>query len=220
MNIDFIALVSIAFLSSFGHCYAMCGGFSLAYTQLAKQIKLPFVVLVFSYHLSRIIAYVFLGVVFGYFGSFLAFNDFSKGIMFFIIGVFMISLGFALIFRGKFLAFFENSFIFDLIVKKCMKKIIKTKSLASTFVLGFLNGFVPCGLVYFYIAFGISLQDVYRSVLVMFLFGISTLPSMIFFAYFSKILSDKFQKFFVLSSYIIIIFYGLYLSYIGFLLTR
>ncbi|EOH2529520.1 sulfite exporter TauE/SafE family protein, partial [Campylobacter jejuni] len=26
MSIDFLAIISVAFLSSFGHCYSMCGG--------------------------------------------------------------------------------------------------------------------------------------------------------------------------------------------------
>ncbi|EAH6653033.1 sulfite exporter TauE/SafE family protein, partial [Campylobacter jejuni] len=25
MSIDFLAIISVAFLSSFGHCYSMCG---------------------------------------------------------------------------------------------------------------------------------------------------------------------------------------------------
>ncbi|ECP7058597.1 sulfite exporter TauE/SafE family protein, partial [Campylobacter jejuni] len=28
MSIDFLAIISVAFLSSFGHCYSMCGGFN------------------------------------------------------------------------------------------------------------------------------------------------------------------------------------------------
>ncbi|EJG9584062.1 TPA: sulfite exporter TauE/SafE family protein, partial [Campylobacter coli] len=30
LNFDFLAIFSVAFLSSFGHCYSMCGGFILA----------------------------------------------------------------------------------------------------------------------------------------------------------------------------------------------
>ncbi|MFG5098111.1 sulfite exporter TauE/SafE family protein [Campylobacter lari] len=220
MNLDFIALASIAFLSSFGHCYGMCGGFVLAYTQLSKQIKLPFFLLIFSYHLSRIFAYVCLGVFFGFFGNLFSFSEFAKGIMLFIIGIFMVVLAFALIFKGKLLTFFESSLIFDCIIKKNISRLIQNKSLKSTIFLGFLNGFVPCGLVYFYIAFGMSMQNVYLAALIMLVFGLSTLPALVFFAYFSKTLSEKFQKTASLISYILIFFYGLYFSYIGFSITR
>ncbi|MCV3376992.1 sulfite exporter TauE/SafE family protein [Campylobacter sp. IFREMER_LSEM_CL2194] len=220
MNLDFIALASIAFLSSFGHCYGMCGGFILAYTQLSKQFKPPFSLLIFSYHLSRIFAYVCLGIFFGFFGNLFSFSEFAKGIMLFIIGIFMVVLAFALIFKGKLLAFFESSLIFDCVIKKNISRLIQNKSLKSTIFLGFLNGFVPCGLVYFYIAFGMSVQNVYLSALIMLVFGLSTLPALVFFAYFSKTLSEKFQKTASLISYILIFFYGLYFSYIGFSLTR
>ncbi|HEA6928522.1 sulfite exporter TauE/SafE family protein [Campylobacter lari] len=220
MNLDFIALVSIAFLSSFGHCYGMCGGFVLAYTQLSKQIKLPFFLLIFSYHLSRIFAYVCLGVFFGFFGNLFSFSEFAKGIMLFTIGIFMVVLAFALIFKGKLLVFFESSLIFDCVIKKNISRLIQNKSLKSTIFLGFLNGFVPCGLVYFYIAFGMSVQNIYLAALIMLVFGLSTLPALVFFAYFSKTLSEKFQKTASLISYILIFFYGLYFSYIGFSLTR
>lgn len=220
MNLDFIALASIAFLSSFGHCYGMCGGFVLAYTQLSKQIKLPFFLLIFSYHLSRIFAYVCLGVFFGFFGNLFSFSEFAKGIMLFTIGIFMVVLAFALIFKGKLLVFFESSLIFDCVIKKNISRLIQNKSLKSTIFLGFLNGFVPCGLVYFYIAFGMSVQNIYLAALIMLVFGLSTLPALVFFAYFSKTLSEKFQKTASLISYILIFFYGLYFSYIGFSLTR
>ncbi|OCX43155.1 hypothetical protein A7X81_07880 [Campylobacter ornithocola] len=220
MNLDFIALASIAFLSSFGHCYGMCGGFVLAYTQLSKQIKLPFFLLVFSYHISRILAYVCLGIFFGFFGSLLSFTEFAKGMMFFIIGIFMMTLAFALIFKGKLLAFFEDSLFFDCIIKKNISKLIQNKSLKSTLFLGFLNGFVPCGLVYFYIAFGMSVQNVYLSALIMLVFGLSTLPALVFFAFFSKTLNEKFQKTASLISYILIFLYGLYFSYTGFIFTK
>ncbi|MCV3422656.1 sulfite exporter TauE/SafE family protein [Campylobacter lari] len=220
MNLDFIALASIAFLSSFGHCYGMCGGFVLAYTQLSKQIKLPFFLLIFSYHLSRIFAYVCLGVFFGFFGNLFSFSEFAKGIMLFTIGIFMVVLAFALIFKGKLLVFFESSLIFDCVIKKNISRLTQNKSLKGTIFLGFLNGFVPCGLVYFYIAFGMSVQNVYLAALIMLVFGLSTLPALVFFAYFSKTLSEKFQKTASLISYILIFFYGLYFSYIGFSLTR
>lgn len=220
MNLDLIALASIAFLSSFGHCYGMCGGFVLAYTQLAKQIKLPFFILTFSYHFSRIFAYICLGIFFGFFGSLFSFSEVAKGVLFFIIGIFMIFLGFALIFKGKFLKFFENSYFFDCFIKNSIPKLIQKKSLKTTMILGFLNGFIPCGLVYFYIAFGMSMQNIYMASLIMFIFGVSTLPAMIFFAYFSKTMNDRFKKIASMISYVLIILYGVYFSYIGFSFTR
>lgn len=61
------------------------------------------------YHLFRIFAYIVLGIIFGTFGNILAINAKIQGLSFFVLGVFMMILGFALIFRGNMLSFIENN---------------------------------------------------------------------------------------------------------------
>ncbi|MCH5335932.1 MAG: sulfite exporter TauE/SafE family protein [Campylobacter sp.] len=215
MSIDFIAIVSVAFLSSFGHCYSMCGGFNLAFINLNLGAKNLFLLSLF-YHLSRIFAYILLGVVFGAFGNILALNAKVQSLSFFILGVFMMILGFALILRGKILILLESNVLFEKIFKKTIQKAKSFKGIKSALILGFANGFVPCGLVYFFLASALSKENFLESVLTMAIFGLSTLPALLFFSKFSTFLSEKFKKFFSILSYILIIIYGIMLAFIGF----
>ena len=214
-KLDILALISVAFLNSFSHCYAMCGGFSLAFLSLNSRCK-NLEILILVYHLFRILAYAFLGVFFGIFTEFLKLNFKIQSLVFFVLGIFMIILGFALIFRGKFLAFIENKSIFSFILQNILKKTKGLKGFKSAVLLGFLNGFVPCGLVYFFLASAVSKQSIFESIFVMLVFGISTLPAMLFFSKLSKFIKDSFKKAFAYVSYMLIIFYGLNLAYFGF----
>ena len=241
--------MSVAVLSSFSHCYAMCGGFNLAFLRLnlgvsAKKngnaefasgalnsnsqtnahpqnathakngANFP---LVLTYHAFRIVAYVLLGVIFGAFGNVLAFLN--KGVLFFALGVFMVLLGLALIFRGQILAFIENPFLFNAFAKKVWQK-VNFKGYKSAVVLGFCNGFVPCGLVYFALALSMSQKNLWQSALIMLVFGLCTLPALLFFSEFVRIVGQKFQKIWAIISALIIAFYGLYLAYLGVVLSR
>ncbi len=215
MSIDFLAIITVAFLSSFGHCYSMCGGFTLAFMNLNLKYKNLFL-LIFIYQISRVFSYMLLGVIFGILGNLLTFNTKIQSLSFFILGIFMIILGFALIFRGNVLAFIENNTFFNSFAKKIIKKSINFRGLKSAIFLGFANGFVPCGLVYFFLANAIISQNILESILVMLIFGISTLPAMLFFSKISQLFSELLKKIFNYLSYGIIICYGINLAYIGF----
>ncbi|MBM0637450.1 sulfite exporter TauE/SafE family protein [Campylobacter sp. VicNov18] len=215
MSVDFLAIISVAFLSSFGHCYSMCGGFTLIFMNLNSKSKNLFL-LTFIYHLFRIFAYIVLGIIFGVFGNILAINAKSQSLSFFILGIFMMVLGFALIFRGNMLSFIESNVFFNHFAKKIIKKATNFKGLKSAIFLGFSNGFVPCGLVYFFIASAMSKQNVFESIIIMMVFGVSTLPAMLFFLKISQFFNNFLKNFFNYASYSIIICYGIYLAYMGF----
>lgn len=216
MSIDLLAIISVAFFSSFGHCYFMCGGFNLAFLHANSKNKNIFS-LSFIYHIFRIFSYMFLGFIFFYFINFISINNIIQNILFFFFGIFMIVLGISLIFKGKFLYFLEKNILFEKIIKKMMIKIINFKGYKSAVLLGFLNGFVPCGLVYFFIINASTQKNIFYALFVMFVFGISTLPAMLFFISFCDILSNKIKNIFNCISYILIIIYGIYLSFISFL---
>ena len=215
LNFDFLAIFSVAFLSSFGHCYSMCGAFILAFMNLNSTHKNLFL-LTFIYQLFRIFSYILLGIIFGIFGNLLAINAKIQSLSFFILGVFMVILGFSLIFRGKILAFIENRAFFEYFIKKIIKKSMGFKGVKSAMILGFANGFVPCGLVYFFLANAMSRQNVTESILVMLVFGLSTLPAMLFFVKISQYLGVFLKKVFNYLSYFIIVAYGIGLAYMGF----
>lgn len=241
MNFDIIMIMSVAVLSSFSHCYAMCGGFNLAFLRLnlgandeKNAVSVPNnppntasrntrakngvnFTLTLTYHTFRICAYVLLGVLFGAFGN--VFSFLNKGIFFFVLGVFMVLLGIALIFRGQILALIENPFLFNVWAKKVWQK-VNFRGYKSAVVLGFCNGFVPCGLVYFALALAISQKSVSQSALIMLVFGLCTLPALLFFSEFARHIAQRHQSLWIRLTALIIVLYGLYLAYLGVSLTR
>lgn len=49
----------------------------------------------------------------------------------------------------------------------------------NALVLGVLNGYLPCGLVYAFLSLAISTGDVFKGMLVMALFGVGTMPALV-----------------------------------------
>lgn len=194
---------------SLTHCFFMCGGIILLFNHKKSNFFD-----IFIYHFSRICAYILIGLIAYFLGYFL--NSLNLQVfLYFILGAFCVVLGFALIVKGQLLAFIENQFIY----KKIMlflnnKKTSKYKG----FIFGFLNGFFPCGLVYFFVAKSMIAKSVNEAWLNMLIFGLSTLPAMLL----GSIFINKIRKikniqylFFAL-----IIVYGFYLCFLALKLSR
>ena len=68
-SINFISIITIAFLGSFGHCIGMCGGIVVAYSTTKiddewSKTKQSFAHLLYSF--GRIFTYTTLGAMFGF----------------------------------------------------------------------------------------------------------------------------------------------------------
>ncbi|MDR0467653.1 MAG: sulfite exporter TauE/SafE family protein, partial [Campylobacteraceae bacterium] len=184
--IDFATIFSVALFASFGHCIGMCGGFVVLYTSsfsnkttsILKQFCLHIV-----YNFGRISSYVILGVVFGLIGSVLSISKTTQGYLFFIIGIFMVLMGLSLLGQIKFLHFFEAQILTKPSIKKMFNFFIKSKSILGLYFLGMLNGFIPCGLVYFFLISAVASSSVFYGAMTMLVFGIVTLPAMFGFGF-------------------------------------
>ena len=190
-NIDLIIILTTAFLGSVGHCIGMCGGIVVAYTSNKIDQKSSYVQQTAShlaYNFGRVTTYTILGAFFGYLGSVLAFSPTTKGLLFVITGVLMILAGLSLIGNIKFLnsaewsiskyAWYQNSF----------RKLISSNSYGSFYLLGMLNGIIPCGLVYSFAIFAASTATPWGGALVMATFGLATIPALFFLGFITKFL--------------------------------
>ncbi len=223
-SIDFLAIISVAFLGSFGHCIGMCGGFVLAYTSTKidkSSSALTQFFLHVIYHLGRISSYVLLGMVFGYIGQSLSFSKVSAGYVYFVVGILMVLAGLSLLGKIRFLTLLESSFALHPLFKKTFSFLLSSKSISSFFLLGALNGFLPCGLVYFFLISAVATGSAFYGGVYMLIFGFSTLPAMVGFGFVvSSFKNSIFQNITIKLASIVIIFYGIYLSFIGFLATQ
>jgi sulfite exporter TauE/SafE len=190
-NIDLIIILTTAFLGSVGHCIGMCGGIVVAYSSTKIDQKTSYLQQTsahLAYNFGRVTTYAVLGALFGYVGQVVAFTPTTKGILFLITGILMILAGLSLIGNLKFLnsaewsvskyAWFQNSF----------RKLMSDKSYLSFYLLGLLNGMIPCGLVYSFAIFAASTADPLSGALVMATFGLATIPALFFLGFLTKIL--------------------------------
>ena len=215
-NINLYMIISVAFLSSFSHCVGMCSGFLSLQTLFFKgKSKREILMLSTLYSLARIFAYVVLGALFGAFGAVISFSMQARGVIFFIIGLVIAFIGIALLFRGELLKFVENQKALNFVVRIAKTRIQK-KNLTNFLLLGFLNGFLPCGVVYYFLALVILSANFIDSTFVLLVFGLCTLPAMLLASFVFGILNEKFKDIMFKISASIMIINGIYLSFLGY----
>ena len=190
-NIDLIIILTTAFLGSVGHCIGMCGGIVVAYSSTKIDQKTSYLQQTsahLAYNFGRVTTYTILGAAFGYVGQVVAFTPTTKGILFVITGILMILAGLSLIGNLKFLnsaewsvskyAWYQNSF----------RTLMSNQSYLSFYLLGLLNGIIPCGLVYSFAIFAASTADPLAGAFVMATFGLATIPALFFLGFLTKFL--------------------------------
>lgn len=166
-------------LSSF-HCIGMCGPIALMLpVDRANKQKQFFQI--FSYHFGRIFTYSFFGFLFGLIGKGISLSGFQQQLSIFA-GVFIILITLLphLLKKMK-----RSNKISSLLlkIKSSLGQELKRKGNDTFFIIGFLNGFLPCGLLYMAIIGALATTDVYNGIFYMVLFGLGTVPLMTAFIY-------------------------------------
>jgi sulfite exporter TauE/SafE len=219
-TINFLTIISIAFLGSFGHCIGMCGGIVLAYSTIKiepESSKVSKTVAHLLYNFGRVLTYTLLGAIFGAIGGVATFSNTANGTLLIIAGVAMILAGLSLMGKIKFLTIIEHSISSSNFYKRSFQKILHSKSNVSFFVLGMLNGLLPCGFVYFFAITAASTASPYYGALVMFVFGVSTIPAMFSLGFLSSLASaTSFRNMMMSLSSVAVILYGLFTLYNGY----
>ncbi len=218
--IDLLSIITIAFLGSVGHCIGMCGGIVIAYSSTkidpnASKISQATAHLIYS--LGRITTYTLMGAIFGAIGGVLSFNNIAIAALTIFAGVVMVLTGLSIAGKLKFLTLIEHSLSQASWYQKLFKKILQSKSLYSFYFLGLLNGLLPCGLVYFFAVTAASTGSPLYGALVMFIFGLSTIPSLFTLGFFSGIFKGlSYRKVMMNLASIVVIIYGIYTIYRGY----
>ena len=170
-----------------------------------------------SYNLGRISSYTFLGIFFGALGSIFTFSSQLNGYFYFVIGLLMVLMGLSMLGKIKFLTSLESTIAFNPIVKTLFSKLIHSKSLTSFYGLGLLNGFLPCGLVYFFLAAAATSGSWLGGGITMLLFGMATMPAMLGLGFVVGFLKGSgFREVMIKIASLIIVGYGIYMAYLGY----
>ena len=219
-NIDLIIILTTAFLGSVGHCIGMCGGIVVAYSSTKIDPKSSYITQTAShlaYNFGRVTTYTILGGMFGFLGSVLAFSPTTKGVLFLITGLLMILAGLSLIGNLKFLNSAEWSVSKYAWYQNTFRKLISSKSYGSFYLLGMLNGIIPCGLVYSFAIFAASTATPWGGALVMATFGLATIPALFFLGVITKFLQKgNLRGTMMTLASVLVIVYGVFTLYKGY----
>ncbi|MDO1511496.1 sulfite exporter TauE/SafE family protein [Maribacter confluentis] len=190
-----LSALILGFMGSL-HCVGMCGpiAFMLPVDRTNPYKKFG---QIFIYHIGRLLAYGIIGLVFGLLGKGLSIFGIQQKLSI-AIGIIMILI--VLIPYQTFNKYNFSKPIFKLVskVKNRLGKELQKKSPDTFLTIGFLNGFLPCGLVYMALFASIAMGSSIQGGLYMLLFGIGTIPLMTTAIYFSSLLKggiiQKIQK--------------------------
>jgi len=168
------------------HCVGMCGpiAFMLPVDRTNNYKKVTQIAI---YHIGRLFAYSLIGLVFGLIGKSLYIFGFQQQLSI-AIGVIMIFV--VIVPQSVFNNYNFSKPIYRLIskVKSALGTALKKKTADTFLTIGFLNGFLPCGLVYMALLAAIASGNALNGSLYMATFGLGTVPLMTTAIYFSHFL--------------------------------
>lgn len=174
------------------HCVGMCGPIALALPLSKDSWAKKFSGTVF-YSLGRIVTYAVLGAIFGSLGQGIEMAGFQQWFSV-IFGVLMIlSVFFPFLFKDKKVLDRWLTKLSGGLIRR-FKKYFAKGSFYSLFVIGLINGLLPCGLVYVAIAGAINTNSISGGMLFMALFGLGTSPLLSAVSIAGQLLSVKARK--------------------------
>jgi len=155
------------------HCVGMCSPLAMAVGRMNTRAFLNRVI----YNAGRIVTYGLLGLGIAGLGLALPISKFQN--------LFSVCLGIILLLAGAGLLKVNIPIFSRLIgnltstLKILFTRFLNRKNFGSVFLLGTLNGILPCGLVWIALTYSLTLQSVLEGFSFMILFGVGTLPVML-----------------------------------------
>ncbi|MEO1434177.1 MAG: sulfite exporter TauE/SafE family protein [Bacteroidota bacterium] len=155
------------------HCVGMCGPIAMALPgeehRLWRMIQ---------YNLGRLTTYVLLGLLMGILGTAVSFSGYQS--------IFSIAMGIVLLIAAFLAGNLEAKWLvngwlsgFYQWIQRRISRLFQSKQLPSHLAIGFFNGFLPCGLVYFALAGALTMPNLASGMLFMLFFGLGTFPLML-----------------------------------------
>lgn len=181
----------LGFLGSF-HCVGMCGPIAFMLPVSHDQPKRKALQVSF-YHIGRLIAYSLIGMLFGILGR--SFDIFGlQQHLSIAVGIIMIVLVVATYSSGMNFTLLKPLFGLVSKLKSGMGATFKKKSLDAFITMGFLNGLLPCGLVYMALFGALGTAGAFDGAAYMLFFGLGTVPLMTATVYLKGFLSTSIKS--------------------------
>ena len=194
------AIFEIGFLMGLlgsAHCIGMCGPLVLA-LPMGQKTKVQKWVALFLYHFGKISSYGLLGIIFGLFGSQLPLSGVQENLSIVIGVIMLIYVIYIFVIKPKQKkVFLQFNYLYKSITNK-LGLLFKSQNRFAFYLIGFLNGLLPCGMVYLALTSALATQNVIQGGLLMSFFGLGTVPALIMVAlggqYFGIVFRQKVQS--------------------------
>lgn len=210
-------LLAIAFmigLGSTGHCLLMCGGISSALSsQLADESPALKISKLLLFHFGRISCYSVLGLLLGstihwllsFSGNLVIIARIISALLIILMGLYVAGIPTIIKILEKQLGFIWQR------LQPVTRRYIHMQQWHHAYILGFLWGFLPCGMIYSTLLWASSNNQGMLTALLMFSFGLGTLPAL----FITNLFSIKTMAFFQQKHYkraigILLIAFGLW----------
>lgn len=170
------------------HCIGMCGPIALS-LPVVKESNFSKFLSSLLYNFGRVITYACIGLIMGMIGQTFALFGFQQ--------ILSIGLGVGILvflFIPAKVSLLNKSNPLSVFFSQLRKKIgslFMQRNYAAIFMIGLLNGLLPCGLVYLALAGAVATGDPFRSSVFMAAFGLGTLPLMWTVAFFGTLISIR-----------------------------
>ena len=187
-ELTLVAAFMIGLLGS-THCIGMCGGIVGALTmglpETTRQSHLKLLPYLLTYNSGRLLSYTLAGLIVGLLsssaGNLFEIGSFPIGGL--VGGVFMVALGMKPLEK-------LGGYLWRMI-EPVGRRFMPVKSPSQALGMGFIWGWLPCGLVYSTLALAATSGDAVKSAMLMLAFGAGTLPMLLAMGGFA----EKLQRF-------------------------
>jgi len=187
---DLIAALTLGLLGSM-HCIGMCGPLILAVPSNAAS-RMKFIAERVLYNTGKALTYGLLGAMLGYAGKSVLMN-FQQNVSIILGITLLITAAIPFGLKAKIGKYSPLNILYTL-VKEKFSVLIKKRGNIALFIMGMLNGLLPCGLVYTALIGATVVADVWHSAMFMAVFGIGTSPALIAVSLTGKLISVRFRS--------------------------
>ena len=187
----YISALVLGLMGSF-HCAGMCGPIAVSLPLHGNTVAQK----IFGgglYNIGRTITYGIMGALFGLLGQGLYLIGFQQKVSVIMGGLMIISVMFPALFKNQY-SLNKSWLGFIGRLKKSIGKLFTIRSFSSLFFIGLLNGLLPCGLVYMALAGAIGTGETIQGSLYMLVFGLGTIPMLLFISLAGNMLSLAIRK--------------------------
>lgn len=196
------------------HCVGMCGPLAIAFGSSQDSSLLRRLWVSLSYHAGRTATYVAMGILFGLVGNAVVIAGLQQWLSI-LIGVLMVISFVMSIDIDSAISRSSIGQRWQSATRSLVHGLYQRSSAQPRWLLGMVNGLLPCGLVYLALAGSLASESLVGGGTFMLLFGLGTVPSLVVLTVGSSTVSPSIRKQYrKLLPYVTLLF-GLFMIYRG-----